>query len=286
MRNTNRFVFRKARYDSGILQRLLAVLLLGLAASDGAPAEPSREALAQLAPSGKLRAAVNYGNPVLATRDRLGHLRGVAVDIARELGRQTDLPLEFVIYEKAAELVARGKTDAWDIAFVSVPAAQSSDVGFTAPYMDVEVTYLVHARSRFRNVSDVDSRGVRIVVQERNATDLFLSTRLMNAVLFRTHDEANALNMLKADAAEAYASSKHRLLAVAESDSSYRVLEGRFAAIAHAVAVPAGRSAALAYVNAFMDEIKASGFLKRAVDEAGVRGVVVLPAGHRASSSN
>ena len=79
-------------------------------------------------------------------------------------------------------------------------------------------------------------------------------------------------------AAEAFASSKNRLAAVADNDSNFRVLEGRFAAIPHAVAVPAERKAALAYVTALMEQLKASGFVQRAVDESRVRGVVVLPA--------
>ena len=41
---------------------------------------------AALAPGGTLRAGINLGNPVLAVRDTTtGELRGVAIDIAREL---------------------------------------------------------------------------------------------------------------------------------------------------------------------------------------------------------
>ena len=279
--------FSECRYDGGSLQKLLATLVLSLLAFNAAPADISPVAQRELAPTGKLRAAINYGNPVLATRDRSrGQLRGVAVDISYELARRAGVPIEFVLYSKPADLVAGAKASAWDIAFVSVPAAQTGDIVFTAPYMDVEVTYLVPARSRFQTVGDVDGAGVRVVVQDRNSTDLFLSTRLMQAVLFRTPDEAGALKMLKAGAADAFASSKHRLQSIAESDSDYRVLDGRFAAIAHAVAVPAGHTAALAYLNAFLDDIKTSGLLKRSVDEAGVHGVLVLPAGNRAASPN
>jgi polar amino acid transport system substrate-binding protein len=277
----------KCRYDGGILHKLIPALLLSLVALDAAPANLSPAGQRDLAPAGKIRAAINFGNPVLVTRDRSrGLLRGVAVDIARELGRQVGMPVQFVLYAKPGDLVAGAKAQEWDIAFVSVPAAQTGDIVFTVPYMDVEVTYLVGAHSRFQTVSDVDGPGVRIVVQDRNSTDLFLSTRLMHGILFRTADEAGALKMLKVGAADAFASSKHRLQALAESDSDYRVLEGRFAAIAHSLAVPAERNAALAYLNVFLEEIKASGFLKRAVDEAGVRGVVVLPVGVRAPSPN
>ena len=185
--------------------------------------------------------------------------------------------MELVGYEKAAELVANLKQNAWDVAFVSVPVARSAEIAVTAPYMEVEVTYLVPVRSRFRSVSDVDNPGVRIVVQENYSTDFFLSTRLMHAVLFRAADNATALKMLKTDAAEAFASSKHRLLLIAQSNAGFRVLDDRFATISHAIGVPAGRNAAAAYVSEFTEEIKASGFLKRAVERAGVQGVVITP---------
>src|SRR6267378_4622419 len=199
--------------------KILATFALALIACNAEPAGISADAARELGPSGKLRVAINYGNPVLASKDRVGHLHGLAIDIARELGRQSGLAVELVGYEKAAELVANVKQNAWDVAFVSVPVARSAEIAVTAPYMEVEVTYLVPVRSRFRSVSDVDNPGVRIVVQENYSTDFFLSTRLMHAVLFRAADSATALKMLKTDAAEAFASSKHRLLLIAQSNA-------------------------------------------------------------------
>jgi polar amino acid transport system substrate-binding protein len=259
--------------------KILATFALALVASNALAADISPDALRELAPSGKLRVAINYGNPVLASKDRIGgHLHGLAVDIARELGRQSGLPVELVGYEKAADVVANVNQNAWDVAFVSAPVARTAEIAITAPYMEIEVTYLVPARSRFRSVSDVDSPGVRIVVQENYSTDFFLSNRLMHAVIFRTVDDAAALKMLKTGAAEAFASSKHRLLLLAQSDSDYRVLDDRFATIAHTLGVPAGRNAAAAYVSQFAEDIKTSGFLQRAIENSGVQGVVIAPA--------
>src|SRR5258708_31816155 len=54
-------------------------------------------AAAELAPDGRLRAAINFGNPVLATRDAAtGEPRGVSVDLARELGRRLGVPMTLV----------------------------------------------------------------------------------------------------------------------------------------------------------------------------------------------
>lgn len=251
------------------------LLMSGATASSISP-----EARSQLAPSGKLRAAINYGNPVLATKNpHTGELRGVTVDVSRELGRRLGVPVELVAYDTVAKLVVGLQDDAWDVAFLAVDPARTGDVAFTAPYMEVEVTYLVPDQSDLRSVSHVDRASVRIVVQEKNAADLFLSRELKYASLVRAPDEAGAFSLLKAGSAEALAGNRQRLLSVAETHPGYRVTEGRFTAIQHAAGVPTRRSAAAAYLRGFIEDMKASGFVKRALEEAGLRGVVVAPPG-------
>ena len=255
----------------GRLFTIAAALLLVSCATSDRPA-------AQLAPAGTLRVAINYGNPVLATKDPLsGELHGVAVDIARELARRLAVPVELVGYDTVAKVMAGVKSDAWDVAFLAVDPARASEVAFTAPYMEVEVTYLVAERSELRHAADVDRTGVRIAVQEKNAADLFLSKTIKDAVLVRARDESGAYALLKSSAAEALASNKQRLLSTMIDHRAYRVLDGRFAAIPHAIGVPAERQAAAQYLRRFVEELKASGFISRALERAQLRGVVVAP---------
>jgi ABC-type amino acid transport substrate-binding protein len=57
--------------------------------------EAPRDVVADLAPSGKLRAAINFGNSVLAQRDPAGGPpRGVSGDLARELARRLGVALD------------------------------------------------------------------------------------------------------------------------------------------------------------------------------------------------
>ncbi len=251
----------------------MLLLAWGATASGQSP-----EARSQLAPSGRLRVAINYGNPVLATKDpQSGELRGVTVEISRELGRRLGVPVELVGYATVAQLMAGSRADEWDVAFLAADPARAGDVAFTAPYMEVEVTYLVPASSHLRTVAEVDRARVRIAVQEKNAADLFLSKTLKHASLVRAADEAGAFGLLQAGSAQALASNKQRLLSAAELNPGYRVLEGRFTAIQHAIGVPAGRSAAAAYLRGVVEQMKALGFVTRVLEEAGVRGVVVAP---------
>jgi len=233
---------------------------------------------AELAPTGKLRAAINYGNPVLAARNTTtGELRGVAVELSQELGRRLGVPLELVGYESAAQLGAGLQAGDWDVAFLAIDPARARDVAFTLPYMEVEVTYLVPDRSSIRNASHVDRPVIRIAVEGRNAADLFLSRELKHASLVRAADESGAFGVLKAGSAEAYASNRHRLLSVVDTDPGYRIVDGRFTAIQHAAGVPSVRSAGAVYLRRFIEEMKRSGFVRRAIDQSGIRGVIVAP---------
>jgi polar amino acid transport system substrate-binding protein len=254
---------------------LLGTLLLTSCTS--APTVPP-DARNQLAPSGKLRAAINYGNANLATKNpTTGELRGVTIDLSRELGRWLGVPVELVGYDTIAKLLAGLKAGEWDVAYLAVDPARAGDVAYTAPYMEIENTYLVPERSSIRHASQVDRPGIRIAVQAKNAADLFLTRELKHASLVRAADGPGAFAILKAGSAEAYASGRHRLTSDAEANRSYRVVEGRFAAIPHAVGVPLLNSAAAAYLRSFIEEVKRSGFVKRAIDESGNRGAVVAP---------
>jgi polar amino acid transport system substrate-binding protein len=252
------------------------LLLLSLAlASCASTPWLSPEARSQLAPSGKIRAAINYGNPVLATREAAtGELRGTTVDLSKELGRRMDLPVELVGYDTVAKLLAGLKAGEWDVTFLAVDPTRT-ELAFSAPYMEVEVTYLVRESCGMRDVSDIDRAGLRIAVQGKNAADLFLTRELKHASLVRAANTAAAFDAMKAGSADAFADNRQHLSTVAAANPGYRVVEGRFTTIQQAAAVPAERRASVGALNAFIAEAKASGFVRSAIERSGVRGVVV-----------
>src|SRR6267143_2176536 len=143
------------------MKRLALPVLALLAACVTADGE--RPEVAQdLAPTGRLRAAINLGNPVLAQKDPASdELRGVSVDLARELGRRLAVPAELIAYDAAGKVTDAVKTGAWDIAFVAIDPARATEIAFTPPYVVIEGTYLVAADSPLRTIADVDREGVR-----------------------------------------------------------------------------------------------------------------------------
>ena len=233
---------------------------------------------AELAPGGKLRAGINYGNFILATKDPTsGESRGVAVDLMRELGRRLEAPVEIVAYDSVGAMVDAAKTGAWDIAFLGSEPAREREISFTAAYLEIEATYLVPAGSRLRAVADVDQDGVRIAAAARANYELYLSRTLQHARLVQAQGGEAAFNLLVRGEVDALAGLRQGLIGLAEKLPGSRILDGRFMAVQQSIGVPKGRDAGLAYLREFVEDAKASGLVARAIEKTGARGVSVAP---------
>jgi polar amino acid transport system substrate-binding protein len=232
----------------------------------------------QLAPTGKVRVGVNYGNPVLATRDpSSGELRGVAVDLAHELGARSGLPIEVVAFESAGKMFEAVKNGEWDVAFLAIDPGRADEIDFTAAYVEIEGTYLVPSGSPVSTIADVDRKGVRIGVSAKSAYDLFLSRSLQHAELIHAPDPNAAFELIVTGRVDVVAGVKQHLVANAAKLPGSRVLDGRFMAIQQALGIPKGREDAAVYLRKFIEDAKASGVVAKAIDKAGVRGVSVPP---------
>ena len=233
---------------------------------------------ADIAPTGKLRVGINYGNPVLATRDAVsGELRGVAVDLALELGRRVGVPTDLVAFESAGKMFDAVKASAWDVAFLAIDPGRADQISFTAPYIEIEGTYLVPPGSPLRAIADVDREGVRMGVSANSAYDLFLSRSLQHARLLRAPTPDAAFELILAGKVDVVAGVRQHLVANAGKLPGSRVLDGRFMAIEQALGIPKGRDAGAKYLREFIEDVKASGAVARAIEKAGVRGVSVPP---------
>lgn len=235
-------------------------------------------ARSELAPTGTLRVGLNQGNFLVVTKDPAsGELRGIAVDLARELGRRAGLPVEFVAYASAGKMAEAVKTGAWDVAFLGAEPERGNDISFSPPYLEIEATYLVPAGSPIRAIAEVDRDGVRIAVAAKSAYDLFLSRTLQRARLVRAEGIDASFKLFVADRLEALAGLKPRLVADSQVLPGSRILEGRFTAIQQAIGIPKRREDGAACLRKFIEDAKASGLVAEAMERHGVRGVSVAP---------
>jgi polar amino acid transport system substrate-binding protein len=233
---------------------------------------------ADLAPTGTLRAGINYGNFILATKDRAtGESRGVAVDLTHEIARRLGVPVEIVPYDSVAVMGDADPTGAWDIAFLGSDPAREALMSFTAAYLEIEATYLVPGASPLGAAADVDREGVRVAAPARANYELYLRRNLRRARLVSTDGEQAAFERLAAGQVDALAGLTQRLLGLAGKLPGSRLLEGRFMGVQQSIAVPKGRDAGLAYLRRVVEDAKASGLVARAIERTGARGVSVAP---------
>jgi polar amino acid transport system substrate-binding protein len=232
--------------------------------------EATQAAIADLAPDGTIKAAINVGNSVLAQRDKVtGALGGVSVDLATELGRRLQVPLELVPFESAGSVAGAARTGAWTIAFMAIDPARAVEIAYTTPYVVIEATYMVPESSPLRTIADVDRQGVRIAVSNNSAYDLHLKRTIKHAILVRASSPAESLTMFLRDQLEAAAGVRQPLERFAAEQGGLRVMTGRFTRIEQAMCVPKGRAAGALCLQGFIAEMKASGFVAEGLRKSG-----------------
>jgi polar amino acid transport system substrate-binding protein len=265
--------------------RRAALLLLAatvLASCASAPTAPS-SVVAELAPTGKLRAAINFGNPILAARDSAaGEARGVSVDLSRELARRLGVPLELVTYNAAGKVVEALKSGAWDVAYVAIDPVRANEISYSAAYVVIEGAYLVRQDSPIRSNAEVDRPGVRVAAATGSAYDLYLSRELKQAKIVRAATSPGVTDLFVAQGLEVAAGVKQQLEADAKRIPGLRLLDGRFMVINQAMGMPKARNggggeAGLAYLREFIEEMKASGFVAQALARHRIEGAAVAP---------
>src|SRR4051812_43662527 len=240
---------------------------------------PTEQVLREFAPTGKIRAAINLSNIVLAQKAVAGaEPRGITVDLAHELAKRLQLPLELVIFESAGRVTDALKSGAWDIAFLAIEPARAAEIDFTAPYVLIEGSYMVSKDSPLKTNEQVDRPGARIAVGRGSAYDLYLTPTLKNATLVRYSTGDLAVQQFAAEKLDAVAGVKQPLVLFARANPTVRVMDGRFQVIEQAMGTPKGRPAAARYLRAFVEDVKASGFVADALQRSNQPDATVAPA--------
>ncbi|MVW71464.1 ABC transporter substrate-binding protein [Bordetella sp. 15P40C-2] len=236
------------------------------------------EIRAAFAPTGRLRASINLGNPILAGRNAAGEPAGVSIDLAREFARRLGLELELVVFDTAGKSVDAVTAESADIGFFAVDPVRGAGIRFTAPYVLIEGAYLVRQDSPLRENDEVDRAGHRVVVGKGSAYDLYLTRELTQAEIVRAPSSPAVVETFLAQNLEVAAGVKQQLEADAQRVGGVRLLPGRFMVIRQAMGLPKGRDArAAAFLVAFVEDVKASGFVAEAMKRHGIQGASVAP---------
>jgi polar amino acid transport system substrate-binding protein len=265
---------------SHLASKLACSLLLVVSGAFAAHAQGAvpPEAVKEIAPTGKLRAAINLGNAVLAQKGADGP-KGVSVDLSRELARRLGVPIELTTFEAAGKVFEGIKAGSVDLAFIAIEPVRAAEIEFSSPYVLIEGGYMVAKDSPLKVVEDVDRPGIKIAVGLNSAYDLFLTRTIKNAQVVRAHTGGGEamIELFLKDKLDVVAGVKPVLVEYAKTNAAMRVMDGRFMVIQQSMGVPKGRTTAARYVRTFVEDVKASGFVADALKRSNQTDATVAP---------
>jgi len=235
--------------------------------------------VAELAPTGVLRAGINLSNFLLVTRKSAnGDPEGVAPDMAREVALRLGVAVKYVPFKTPGELADEAGRGVWDIGLIGAEPQRAETIAFTAAYCEIEATYLVPAHSPLNAIADVDAEDVRIAVTGRSAYGLWLERNIRRAGLVRTETLDDAFDAFVREGLDALAGLKPRLLADQAKLPGARILDGRFTSVQQAIGTAKSNAAGATFLRGFVEEAKSSGLVARLIARHAVRGLSVAPA--------
>jgi polar amino acid transport system substrate-binding protein len=265
------FAFRRRLLTGAGVSTLLTVT----GCATRAQADPSL--IASFAPTGRLRACINLGNPILANKNTItGEVSGVSVDLARQFAARLGVQNDLVVVDAAGKSVDTVRSGLADIGFFAIDPMRSDGIRFTAAYLLIEGAYLVRQEAALTGNDQVDRAGTRVMVGKGSAYDLFLTRNLKQAQLVRSPTSPTVVDNFLSQGADVAAGVKQQLQSDAGRLGGLRLLPGRFMVIEQAMGLPEDRGQfAQQSLSAFVEWAKASGFVEQALARHGIKGASV-----------
>ena len=244
---------------------------------------PAAGLSASFAPTGRLRAGINIGNPILARIDTAtGRPVGVSVDLANGLAQRLGVPIDLVVFDAAGKSVEALTAERIDVGFFAVDPVRGAGIAFTAPYVLIEGAYLVRNDSALRANDEVDRAGTSVMVGLGSAYDLYLTRELKQAKIVRAPTSPKVVDAFVAEQADVAAGVRQQLELDAKRLPGLRLLPGRFMVIEQAMGSPKARGPEVAAELArYVEAMKASGFVAESLKRHAIEGASVAPASAR-----
>lgn len=238
----------------------------------------SSDVVAELAPTGVLRAGLNLSNFLLiSARDADGGPIGVAPDMATAIAERLGVPVRYVPYPKPGELADDAGTDTWDIGLIGAEPARAEKIEFTPAYVEIQSTYIVPAGSPLRTIADVDQPGIRIASTSRTAYGLWLDRNIKHAEIIHSETMDTTVELFQRDRLDALSGLRPRLMADLARLPGARILDGQFAAVQQAIGTLRVNKAGAQFLREFAAEAISSGLVARLIAKHGVEGLSVAP---------
>lgn len=252
------------------------LILASLLFPSPAPQSPAKT----FAPTGTLRAAFLGTNPVHARVDaQTGAATGPVPDLVKELAHRLGVPYALIPAPDVSDVTKHLKNHTADIGFMAYDETRAKEVDFAGAFILMYSSYIVRTDSPIQKTADADRSGLQIGAVRGNSQELFLSDNVKSArmKIFETMpSQAELERLLVSGEIDAFGVNRQRALDAAAQSSRLRALPDSFLEVEQAFVVEKGDGAKAEAINRFVDELRASGFIKASIERAKLSGVDVV----------
>jgi polar amino acid transport system substrate-binding protein len=234
----------------------------------------------QLASTGLLRGGIVVApaaSAFFAIQDDNNEVRGVTVDLMRAFAATLKLPLALQIFSNSGQVTGAVASGDCDVAFMPQDAERAKKVDFGPAYYFISSTYLVPAGSTIQSIDEVNRPGLRIVGISNTTTVRSARRTAPLASVSEVPSVDQLTEMARTGQGDAFALSHDSFTGLLPKLPGARVLPGHFQQTGISVAVPKDRPGALKVASGLLEDAKASGLVRRALDAAGFADAEVAP---------
>src|ERR1700745_1179399 len=222
----------EARPEQAVMQFLQSCAMLLVAAiAAGAAGAQEGTAVKELIPTGKLRVGIVFAPAASAffvVKDASGEPHGVTVDLAKELAKQLGVPLEFMLAANSGLVTDATESGAVDVGFMPVDEERKKRVDFGPAYFMIESTYLATAASGIKTVAEVERPDGRGGGSANTRTIAAAARALKNTTISAATSVEEAMALLRAGKADAFALSRGSLAPLMTQLPASRIVDGSF----------------------------------------------------------
>ncbi len=237
-----------------------------------------KDILERFLPKGILRAGINMSNFLLVTgKSSDGSPEGVSPDLVKKIASELNVNYELIPFPRPGELADAVNDDVWDIGNIAFEPERANTINFSNPYVLIDANFLVNKNSDFKINKDIDKPGVRIVVAERSAYDLWLTDNLSNAKILRVASIQESHDVFNDNKVDVLAGLKPKLLDEVSVNNNYLIIEEPFTFIKQSIGFKKGNEEIIDFLNKLILKYLKNGFIYNSLKKHKVEKKLSLP---------
>ncbi|MBD2178028.1 transporter substrate-binding domain-containing protein [Pseudanabaena sp. FACHB-1998] len=195
------------------------------------------DTLTKVQKRGKLIIGVKDNLPPLGFRDRNGNLSGLEIDIARELGKELNIPVELVPLKNRDRLSALATSQVdLAIAQITVTGNRSRLIDFSLPYY----TDSTIAIAKIGTTAQEINQPMAIAVLKNSAAIAAIQSQFPKAAIIGASSYADGLAALQSGKVKAFVGDRSSLTQWLKENPDYAIIGNPLALHSLAIALPRG----------------------------------------------